>query len=286
MPNNLFATERVNPRTADIDKQDSAGILSLMNAEDAAVAPAVGKAIAHIAPVVDACVQALADLGLNAPDNAPAQQQAGRIIYVGAGTSGRLGVLDAAECPPTFGTPPDRVLALIAGGEPALRHAIEGAEDDVEAGQREAAALNLGPNDVMIGLSASGSARYVLGAIEAAQNAGATTACVTCNPTGALAQAVALPIVVEPGPEVVAGSTRLKAGTAQKLVLNMITTATMIRLGKTVGNLMVDVQPTNQKLRDRAVRIVGELTGLPADEALAALETHDWRIKAVVASLR
>lgn len=209
-------------------------------------------------------------------------QCGGRLLYVGAGTSGRLGALDAAECPPTFGTPPDLVQALIAGGPAALTRAIEGAEDDAAAGRRDLLAAGITAADAVVGLSASGRAPYVLGALDAARAFGAATIGVCCVDGSAMAAHAEIIIAPVVGPEVLAGSTRLKAGTAQKMVLNMLSTATMIRLGKTYGNLMVDLRATNGKLRDRAARIVAKITGCSDAEAWNALEAAGFDTKTAI----
>ena len=234
-----ISTELRNPVTADIDTMDSLGILSAINEQDHLVAPAVRHALPQIAHAVDAIVGAL--------------YGGGRLIYIGAGTSGRLGVLDASECPPTFNTDPDLVVGIIAGGDRALRHPIEHVEDRREAGREDLESLNVTAQDVVVGIAASGRTPYVLGAVDYANSIGCVTAGISNSVDSALSAAVSIPIEVPVGPEVITGSTRMKAGTAQKLVLNMLTTAAMMRLGKTYGNLMVDVQPTNAKLRERAV---------------------------------
>ncbi len=268
----LIATEQINPRTRDIDLLPTEAMLHRINEEDAQVAHAVQAAIPAIAPVVDCIVAAL--------------QQGGRLFYVGAGTSGRLGVLDASECPPTYGTPPDLVQALIAGGERALRFAVEGAEDSEAAGRQDAENATLTAHDVMVGISASGRAAYVRAALQVANQAGAVTAALCCNPRADFLKDVQHPIVVDTGPEVVAGSTRMKAGTAQKLVLNMLTTGAMIQLGKTYENLMVDVQPTNQKLKERACRIVAALAGTSTHQAEQALNQTHYQVKPAVLMLK
>jgi N-acetylmuramic acid 6-phosphate etherase len=267
----LVPTEQINPATRSIDLEPTANVLALINQQDHGVACAVEKAIPAITVVVDRVTENL--------------RHGGRLFYVGAGTSGRLAVLDAAECPPTFSTPPDWVQAIIAGGPAALTHAIEGAEDSSEQGTAAMEAVHLEPKDVLIGISASGGAAFVLAAIEAAEKIGCFTAGITCNSASQLAQVVHQAIVVEVGPEVIAGSTRMKAGTAQKLVLNMISTASMIQLGKTYENLMVDVKPTNQKLRQRAIRIVSHLAAVSETEALQTLEKADFLVKPAVLML-
>jgi N-acetylmuramic acid 6-phosphate etherase len=211
----------------------------------------------------------------------------GRLVYVGAGTSGRLGVLDAAECPPTFGTPPEMVVGVIAGGYPALVKSVEGAEDDVNAGIGEMDARRVGPDDVVVGIAASGTTPFVRAALSRAQTLGARTVIVTCSePPKLLRDTCDVTILVLVGPEVVTGSTRMKAGTATKLVLNTLTTAAMIRLGKTYGNLMVDLRAWNDKLIDRSERIVMESTGLPREEARGVIEAADGRVKTAIVMAR
>lgn len=266
------STEARNPRTEHLDEVPTLELVRLMNAEDARVAAAVAAELPRIAEAIDRVAERL--------------RAGGRLIYVGAGTSGRLGMLDAAECPPTFGTSPSQVLGLIAGGEPALTRSVEGAEDDPAAGARDVAAVAVAPGDAVVGIAASGRTPYVLGALEAARQRGALTISLACSrpsPLEALAEITIAPLV---GPEVIAGSTRLKAGTAQKMVLNMLSTGVMVRLGKTLGNLMVDVQPLNAKLRERARRIVAEATGLGPDEAARLLTQCGGEVKtAIVAAL-
>lgn len=261
-------TEAVNPATALIDTLPTREIVAAIAAEDAKVAPAVAAVGAEIAQLADVVVERL--------------RRGGRLIYIGAGTSGRLGVLDAAECPPTFGVGPDVVVARIAGGYPALTEALEAVEDDMALGQRDIDELNIGADDVVLGIAASGRTPYVLGAIERAKGYGAFTAGLACAHPTPLAEAVDLMIAPIVGPEVITGSTRMKAGTAQKLVLNALSTTVMIRLGKTFGNLMVDVQPTNEKLRRRAAMIVSTATGLPAGEARRLLEAADYEAKTAI----
>jgi N-acetylmuramic acid 6-phosphate etherase len=252
-------TEQTNPASAGIDSLPTEGVLRIINAEDRKVAEAVAAEIPTIARAVDAVVTALG--------------AGGRLFYIGAGTSGRLGVLDASECPPTFSVPAELVQGIIAGGEAALSRATEASEDDPAAGRRDLLARGFRAGDVLVGIAASGRTPYVLGAIAEARRLGAATVGISCTPDSELARAAALAITPLTGPEVLAGSTRMKAGTAQKLVLNMLTTATFIRLGYVYGNLMVNVQPRNAKLADRARRIVAEAAGVPharAAELLAA----------------
>ncbi|MGO1165172.1 MAG: N-acetylmuramic acid 6-phosphate etherase [Janibacter sp.] len=247
-------TETVDARFADVDCLPTDQLAALINREDATVPDAVAAQLDPISRTVDAVTERM--------------RRGGRLIYAGAGTAGRLGVLDASECPPTFNTDPELVVGLIAGGRDALVTAIEGAEDDRSLARADVADLRVGPTDALIGISASGSTPYAVEAVAAAREAGAATAGISCNAGTALSAAAEIPIEVVVGPEVVAGSTRLKAGTAQKLVLNMISTMTLVRLGKTYGNLMVDVRATNTKLVARVHRIVGDATG--ADETTVA----------------
>ena len=254
----LSITESINPATAAIDTLDARAIVAAIAAEDAKVAPAVAACGDAIARLVDAAAERMA--------------AGGRLIYLGAGTSGRLAVLDAVECLPTYTVPPDRVFALLAGGPAALTSSIEDAEDDPAQGARDIAGAGVGPGDVVLGIAASGRTPYVLGGMAEARRRGAFVGGLSCalpTPMAELADVLIAPIV---GPEVVAGSTRMKSGTAQKLVLNALSTATMIRLGKTYGNLMVDVIPGNHKLRRRAANIVALAADLPLEQATALLE--------------
>ena len=252
-----LVSEGRNPRTTDIDLMSSLEIVSTINAEDHLVADAVGKTLPQVAQAVDKIVDAF--------------NAGGRLVYIGAGTSGRLGVLDASECPPTYGTPPEMVVGLIAGGLGALVNAVEGAEDRNDLGAADLAAINLTARDVVVGIAVSGRTPYVIGALDYAKAQGATTVALTCNPDSPIAAMADISIAPVVGPEVVTGSTRLKSGTAQKLVLNMLSTASMVRIGKTYGNLMVDMVASNQKLVARAARMVSEATGAPLAEAEAAL---------------
>ncbi|MET9179863.1 N-acetylmuramic acid 6-phosphate etherase [Kitasatospora aureofaciens] len=262
------ATETVRADWAGIDRLPTLDLLHLMNAEDRTVPAAVAGQLAAIAAVVDAAAARMA--------------RGGRLVYAGAGTAGRLGVLDAAECPPTFGTDPGLVVGLIAGGRTAVTEAVEGAEDRTDLAEADVTALGLTPADTLVGVSASGRTPYPLAAVRAARAAGALTVGLACNRGSALAAAADLGIEVEVGPEVLAGSTRLKAGTAQKLVLNLLSTALMVRLGRTYGNLMVDLRATNAKLRDRARRIVADATGADEDAVRRALAATDGRAKDAV----
>jgi N-acetylmuramic acid 6-phosphate etherase len=246
-------TEQPNPKSGHIDTLPTLEVLSIINQEDQKVAASVAGELPQIAEAVDRIVGLLG--------------AGGRLFYIGAGTSGRLGVLDASECPPTFQVPPELVQGVIAGGEPALARATEASEDDPETGRRDLAARGFRATDALVGIAASGRTPYVLGAIEAANKLGALTIGVSCTPHSALASRVQIAITPLVGPEVIAGSTRMKAGTATKLVLNMISTAVMTRLGYVFGNLMVNVQPRNAKLRDRATRIVVSSTTLSYERA-------------------
>jgi N-acetylmuramic acid 6-phosphate etherase len=267
-PLDALPTESRNPRTHDLDRLPLTDVLTIMNDEDARVAPAVRALIPQIARAVELVVTALG--------------AGGRLVYVGAGTSGRIGLLDSVECTPTFGIPPGRVVGLMAGGQNAFALAVEGAEDDVSLGEADVTALGVGADDVVIGLAASGRTPYVLGALAAARSAGAAIVGISCNPGSPLGAAADVAIEIPTGPEVLTGSTRLKAGTAQKLVCNMVTTAAMVRLGKVYGNLMVDLLPTNAKLVDRAQRIVQEATGCTLVEARTALRACGNHAKTAV----
>jgi N-acetylmuramic acid 6-phosphate etherase len=265
---NVIPTEQVNPRTEDIDLLSSVEVLKKINAEDRLVAESIEKAIPQIAAAVDKIAEAF--------------ENGHRLFYFGAGTSGRLGVLDASECPPTYGAPPELVQAFIAGGDKALKNAVEGAEDNPDMGRADVAQSGAQAGDVVVGISASGGAAYVVAAMEEARKQGCFTAGITCHAGSKLAQAVDQPIVAEVGPEVIAGSTRMKAGTAQKLILNMLTTGAMIQIGKTYRNLMVDVQPTNLKLKERARRMVAALSGISTEEAAQYLEETGYQVKPAV----
>ncbi|HXA05143.1 MAG TPA: N-acetylmuramic acid 6-phosphate etherase [Bryobacteraceae bacterium] len=246
-------TEQANPASEGIDALPTEQVLSIINNEDRKVADAVARELPSITRAVDAIVNAF--------------EKGGRLFYIGAGTSGRLGVLDAAECPPTFNVPPERVQGIIAGGEAAVSRATETTEDDPSIGARDLADRGFVENDVLVGIAASGRTPYVLGAIAEANRMGAFTIGISCTPDSELSRAVKLPITLLVGPEIVAGSTRMKAGTATKMVLNMLTTASFIRLGYVFGNLMVNVQPKNSKLADRARRIIAMATGVSYEQA-------------------
>ena len=261
-------TEGINSATADLDRLSPLEMVTLMNAADAEVVAAVKDVLLDIALAVEEVAGRL--------------RGGGRLIYVGAGTSGRLGVLDASECPPTFSTPPEMVVGLIAGGDAALRSAVEEAEDRPEAGEEDIEDLSVGAQDAVVGITASGRTPYVLGAVRRARRHGALTVGITCNrgtPLEALTDITITPLV---GPEVIAGSTRLKAGTATKMVLNMLSTGAMVSLGKTYGNLMVDLRATSGKLRDRAHRILQTSTGLQSEDAMAHLQAADGELKTAI----
>jgi N-acetylmuramic acid 6-phosphate etherase len=261
-------TEAINPASLAIDKTPVRDIIDMVVNEDRKVIAAVLREKERIAHGIEIVAQAL--------------RKSGRIIFVGAGTSGRLGVVEAAEMPPTFGTPPSLVQAVMAGGQEAVFRAKEGVEDNYEEGARSIARLRLGRKDVVIGVSASGMTPFVRGALTRARKAGAKIIFVTCWPGSELQNFVDLQIAPAVGPELIAGSTRLKAGTATKMVLNMLTTVAMIKVGKTYGNLMVDVQTGSEKLKDRARRILGVVTGLDYDAADALLRRAKWNVKAAI----
>jgi N-acetylmuramic acid 6-phosphate etherase len=266
-----LTTEAGSDPSAGYELRSTVDLVELMSDEDAIVSAAVRAASKPIAGVIDAAAAAL--------------ERGGRLVYVGAGSSGRIAALDALECESTFSTPPGKVVALIAGGSHASALDQEAAEDDRDAARLDSARLGIEPDDVVVGVSASGRTPYVLAALEAASAVGSTTACVVSAPDSELERAVDHPIVVIVGPEFLAGSTRLKAGTAQKLVLNMISTISMIRLGKTLGNLMVDVAATNEKLRARVRRIVRAATDAAPEDVEAALEAADGNAKVAIVSL-
>lgn len=263
-----LTTEAFRPELAEIDRLSTLDIARTMNAEDAGVPAAVAAQLPRIAAAIDAI--------------APRMARGGRLVYAGAGTAGRMGVLDASECPPTFNTDPAQVVGLIAGGPGAMVRSVEGAEDSKELAAEDLTALDVGADDTVIGVSASGRTPYAIGAVEHARTRGALTVGLSCNAGSALAAAAEHGIEVVTGPELLTGSTRLKAGTAQKLVLNLISTITMIRLGKTYGNLMVDLRASNEKLRARSRRIVALATGAPDEEIEAALDATGGEVKQAV----
>ena len=265
-----LTTEARNPASESLDQLSSLEIVQVMNAEDRRVAEAVGREAESIAVAVDHAAERLA--------------RGGRVIYTGAGTSGRLGVLDAAECPPTFGTEPWQVVGVIAGGSEALTRAIEGAEDNPELGGEDLRKLAVGEGDMVVGIATSGRTPYVIGALKYAKSAGCYCVALSCNENSEVQRHADLAITPIVGPEVLSGSTRLKAGTATKLVLNTITTGAMVRLGKTFGNLMIDVRPTNAKLWSRATRIVSEATDLPPEQASELLTRCGGDVKVAIVS--
>ena len=264
-----LSTEQLNPESTNIDFSTTGEILKIINNADKTVPLAVEKELPYIEKAVDKIVEAI--------------KKGGRLLYFGAGTSGRLGVVDASECPPTFGTPPEMVQGFIAGGEAAMFVAQEGAEDLEEHGAQDVLDAKVNSNDVVCGIAASRRTPYVIGAVKKAKEIGATTLYVTCTPRDTFnISEVDIPICAYVGPEVVMGSTRMKSGTAQKLVLNMLTTASMVRLGKTYENMMIDLQMTNKKLVERAKRIVMMITGVEYDEATKCLEEADYHVKSAL----
>ncbi|WP_322633034.1 N-acetylmuramic acid 6-phosphate etherase [Glycomyces albidus] len=267
----MLATERADPRYAGIEDLSTLDLAKTMNEADASVSAAVAAVLPEVAAAIDAVADRLA--------------KGGRLRYVGAGTAGRMAVMDAAECPPTFSTDPDLVKAIIAGGKAAEGGAVEGTEDDAAAGEAAIAADGIGPADAVVGLAASGRTPFVVAAVREARRRGALTVGLSCNTGTVLSDAAEHRIEVEVGPEVVAGSTRLKSGTAQKFVLNMISTISMVRLGKVYRNYMVDMKVANQKLAARAVRMIREITGAGPDEAEAALAASGNHVKTAVVML-
>lgn len=265
-------TEQINPASGEIDRRATAEILQIINCEDRKVAGAVEGEIPHIAQAVDRIVAGI--------------QAGGRLFYIGAGTSGRLGVLDAAECPPTFHVPAELVQGIIAGGEAALAHATEATEDDPESGRRDLLGHGFSSSDVLVGIATSGRTPYVLGAIAAARDLAAVTIGISCTPGSELERTAQIAITPLVGPEVIAGSTRMKAGTATKLVLNMISTAVMIRLGYVYGNLMVNVQPKNSKLEDRARRIIAQAGEVSDERAIELLLESGRDVKTAIVMAR
>ncbi|MFB6499302.1 N-acetylmuramic acid 6-phosphate etherase [Bacillus haynesii] len=267
-----LTTERRNERSKRIHQAETIDMLKIMNDEDKTVAEAVQEVLPDVKTAVDYAVGSL--------------KKGGRIIYIGAGTSGRLGVLDAAECPPTFSISPESVIGIMAGGEQALFKAVEGAEDHEAFGRRDLEAVNLSNNDTVIGIAASGRTPYVLGALKYAKETGAKTVALTCNENSAISRAADHSIEVVVGPEVIAGSTRMKAATAHKMILNMISTAAMINMGKVYENLMVDVKVSNNKLKERAIRIIQTVTGVPKEMAAQALEKSNNQVKTAIIMLK
>lgn len=265
-------TEQRNERTLDLSELSIKDIIAIMNDEDGKVAGAVRQALPEIEQVIAEVVKAL--------------EQGGRLIYIGAGTSGRIGMLDASECPPTFGVDYNTVVALIAGGESAFATAVERAEDDEQQGADDLQKKNVTNKDVIVGLAASGRTPYVIGALKYAKQVGAVTASVTCNRNSLLSKYADLAVEVEVGPEVLTGSTRLKAATAQKMILNMITTTAMIKIGKVYQNLMIDLQVSNRKLQERARHILMQATGVTAEEAERKLVEADYHVKTAIVMIK
>ncbi|EHK0943910.1 N-acetylmuramic acid 6-phosphate etherase [Citrobacter farmeri] len=263
-----LVSETRNPQTMDLDALSTLELVHRFNQQDTLVAEAVKATLPDVASAVDAAAEAL--------------KSGGRIIYMGAGTSGRLGVLDASECPPTFGVPHGLVVGLIAGGPGALLKAVEGAEDNAQLGEDDLIALNLTPQDLVVGLAASGRTPYVIGGLKYARKIGCNTVAISCNPDSPIAQEADIAISPVVGPEALTGSTRLKSGTAQKLVLNMISTGAMVKFGKVYQNLMVDMKATNIKLMDRACRMVVEATGIARAEAEMLLKQTDFDVKPAI----
>lgn len=263
-------TEYRNENTKDIDILSTIDMVRKMNEEDKLVALAVEDATPEIAKAIDLIAKQFL--------------KGGRLFYFGAGTSGRLGILDASECPPTFSVNSSMVQGIIAGGDKAIRASVEGAEDNFEQGREDAKVLT--DNDVAVVISASGNPKYLLGVLDYAEEIGAKTIGITCNSKGRIAEEAGHVICAEVGPEVIAGSSRLKAGTAQKMILNMLTTGSMIKIGKTYENFMIDLQAVNEKLKDRAIRIVAQIAGVQHSDALATLLKCDWEIKTAIISLK
>jgi N-acetylmuramic acid 6-phosphate etherase len=264
----ILLTEQSYPPSARIGEMATGEMLRIMNIADAGIASAVALEIPRIAAAVDAIAETL--------------DRGGHLTYIGAGTSGRLGVLDASECPPTFNVLPDLVRGIIAGGETALSRATEASEDDPESGARDLIESGFGPGDALVGIAASGRTPYVLGAVAAARKMGALTAGISCTQDSELSRAVEFPMEPKPGPEILTGSTRLRAGTATKMVLNMISTGVMIRLGYVYGNLMVNVQPTNKKLEDRARRIIEQAAEVTEERAAELLEESGRSVRTAI----
>lgn len=263
-----MTTETPNLKTVNLDTMSTREILQVMNEEDASVPVAIAKVLDQIEKAIEFIASSL--------------EKGGRLIYIGAGTSGRLGLLDAVECPPTFGTHPDQVVGLLAGGHQAFVKAVEGAEDSSELGIEDLKAIHLSAEDTVVGIAASGRTPYVIGALEYANEVGANTVAIACNKDSAVGKVAQVAIEVVPGPEILTGSTRLKAGTAQKLVVNMLSTVSMVRIGKVYKNLMVDVQQTNKKLRVRAENIVMEATSCKREEARNYLEMAEGSVKLAI----
>ncbi|MFS0962362.1 N-acetylmuramic acid 6-phosphate etherase [Enterococcus durans] len=263
-----LTTERRNEQTFGLDEMSITQAVNLMNQEDQKVAQAVSKELCNIEPVIEQTIESF--------------KKGGRLIYMGAGTSGRLGVLDAAECVPTFGVEPEMVVGLIAGGEAAMTVAVEGAEDSLELGREDLINLHLTENDMVVGIAASGRTPYVIGGLDYARSIGAKTATISCNKDTEISKHADFPIEVDAGPEFLTGSTRLKSGTAQKLILNMISTISMIGIGKVFNNLMVDVKPTNEKLVERSKRIIMQATDVDYETAEKYFDEAEQNVKLAI----
>lgn len=268
----LIITEKTNPNTLNIDVASSLEIARMINEEDKKVAEKISENLTSIAKAIDIISENFL--------------KGGRLLYFGAGTSGRLGVLDASECPPTFNSPNDMVQGIIAGGDRALRFAIEGAEDSCELARKDFEKLNITEKDTVVSISASGNANYVIEVLKLAKEKKAKTIALTCNPMANISKIADVVICIETGAEVITGSTRMKAGTAQKMVLNMLTTGAMIKIGKVYKNFMIDVKPTNIKLKDRAQRIVSEIAHCSQDEAKTVLESNEYKVKEAILQIK
>lgn len=268
----LIITEKTNPNTLNIDVASSLEIARMINEEDKKVAEKISENLTSIAKAIDIISENFL--------------KGGRLLYFGAGTSGRLGVLDASECPPTFNSPNDMVQGIIAGGDRALRFAIEGAEDSCELARKDFEKLNITEKDTVVSISASGNANYVIEVLKLAKEKKSKTIALTCNPMANISKIADVVICIETGAEVITGSTRMKAGTAQKMVLNMLTTGAMIKIGKVYKNFMIDVKPTNIKLKDRAQRIVSEIANCSQDEAKAVLESNEYKVKEAILQIK
>lgn len=270
--NDIIITEKINQNTVNIDISSSLEIVKMINNEDLKVANEISKNLNSIAMAIDIISENFL--------------KGGRLFYFGAGTSGRLGVLDASECPPTFNTNPEMVQGIIAGGDKALRYAIEGAEDSIELAQKDFNNNNITLNDTVVSISASGNAKYVIEILKLAKERNIKTIALTCNPNAKMSEYADVAICIETGEEVITGSTRMKAGTAQKMVLNMLTTGAMVKIGKTYKNLMVDVKPTNIKLKDRAQRIVAKIADCSQDKAKSVLEKNNYLVKEAILQIK
>lgn len=268
----MLKTEMRNPYSTHIDRMSAQEMVQVMQRENRNAAMAVEAVLPQIAETIDRVGERM--------------KQGGRLFYVGCGTSGRLGVLDASECPPTYGVSPDLVVGIIAGGDRALRHSVEGAEDDGSAGRRDLARYGITPLDSVVGLSVSGNAAYVVGALSLAKEVGALTIGLSCNDGCRVNDVADIAITPDTGPEIITGSSRMKAGSAQKMILNMISTGVMVKCGRVYENYMIYLKPANAKLRDRMIRIAGEIAGVGADEAERQLEIAGWDIRTAVATIK